>query len=282
MNISEFNINDEFIACNHITTSELNPLVKKPYHTKASIFVLCIKGVLKTIINHTQFKVEANVLLAIPPETFVQSLHTSDDTEIYVVIFSKQLIQSAGVGKVMMDKFHIIGKHYIFPLSKKNFQLYAEFMTYLSHLYQRTESPSSLVSLQTLLAYLLQGISELCPEHPRIKETPGSRHFNQYRIFIRLVHTDYVREHQVSYYALKMNMRPAALCRLVKKESGHTAMEIINNTIIMDAKAQLCTANTPIKDIAVSLGFNNAAFFNKFFKRHTGIPPQKFRTSSKQ
>lgn len=69
MNISEFNINDEFIACNHITTSELNPLVKKPYHTKASIFVLCIKGVLKTIINHTQFKVEANVLLAIPPET---------------------------------------------------------------------------------------------------------------------------------------------------------------------------------------------------------------------
>lgn len=136
MNISEFNINDEFIACNHITTSELNPLVKKPYHTKASIFVLCIKGVL-----NTQFKVEANVLLAIPPETFVQLLHTSDDTEIYVVIFSKQLIQSAGVGKVMMDKFHIIGKHYIFPLSKKNFQLYAEFMTYLSHLYQKNRKP---------------------------------------------------------------------------------------------------------------------------------------------
>ena len=267
MNISEFNINAEFIACNHITTNELNPLVEKPYHTKASIFALCTKGVLKTIINHTQFRVEANTLLVIPPETFVQLLHTSDDAEIYVVI---------------MDKFHIIGKHYIFPLSKTDFQLYAEFMTYLSHLYQRTESPSSLVSLQTLLTYLLQGISELCPERPRIKETPGSRHFNQYRIFIRLVHTDYVREHQVSYYALKMNMRPAALCRLVKKESGHTAMEIINNTIIMDAKAQLCTANTPIKDIAVSLGFNNAAFFNKFFKRHTGIPPQKFRTSSKQ
>ena len=261
MNISEFNINAEFIACNHITTNELNPLVEKPYHTKASIFALCTKGVLKTIINHTQFRVEANTLLVIPPETFVQLLHTSDDAEIYVVIFSQQLIQSSGAGKVMMDKFHIIGKHYIFPLSKTDFQLYAEFMTYLSHLYQRTESPSSLVSLQTLLTYLLQGISELCPERPRIKETPGSRHFNQYRIFIRLVHTDYVREHQVSYY---------------------TAMEIINNTIIMDAKAQLCTANTPIKDIAVSLGFNNAAFFNKFFKRHTGIPPQKFRTSSKQ
>lgn len=114
MNISEFNINAEFIACNHITTNELNPLVEKPYHTKASIFALCTKGVLKTIINHTQFRVEANTLLVIPPETFVQLLHTSDDAEIYVVIFSQQLIQSSGAGKVMMDKFHIIGKHYIF------------------------------------------------------------------------------------------------------------------------------------------------------------------------
>ena len=107
MNISEFNINAEFIACNHITTNELNPLVEKPYHTKASIFALCTKGVLKTIINHTQFRVEANTLLVIPPETFVQLLHTSDDAEIYVVIFSQQLIQSSGAGKVMMDKFHI-------------------------------------------------------------------------------------------------------------------------------------------------------------------------------
>ena len=124
MNISEFNINAEFIACNHITTNELNPLVEKPYHTKASIFALCTKGVLKTIINHTQFRVEANTLLVIPPETFVQLLHTSDDAEIYVVIFSQQLIQSSGAGKVMMDKFHIIGKHYIFPLSKTDFQLF--------------------------------------------------------------------------------------------------------------------------------------------------------------
>lgn len=154
-------------------------------------------------------------------------------------------------------------------------------MTYLSHLYQRTESPSSLVSLQTLLTYLLQGISELCPERPRIKETPGSRHFNQYRIL-----SDWYTQTMSgsikcpimhwNEYETGSSLPPC------QKESGHTAMEIINNTIIMDAKAQLCTANTPIKDIAVSLGFNNAAFFNKFFKRHTGIPPQKFRTSSKQ
>ena len=78
-------------------------------------------------------------------------------------------------------------------------------------------------------------------------------------------------------YAKKMNMQPSALCRLVKKESGHTAMEIINQTLIMDAKTQLRTENTQVKDIALSLGFNNAAFFNKFFKQHTGVTPQEYR-----
>ena len=90
---------------------------------------------------------------------------------------------------------------------------------------------------------------------------------------------NFAREHQVVYYAKKMNMQPSALCRLVKKESGHTAMEIINRTLIMDAKTQLRTENTQVKDIALSLGFNNAAFFNKFFKKHTGVTPQMFRNS---
>lgn len=47
----------------------------------------------------------------------------------------------------------------------------------------------------------------------------------------------------------------------------------------MDAKSQLRAGNTQIKDIAMSLGFNNAAFFTKFFKRHVGMTPQQFRTS---
>ena len=109
--------------------------------------------------------------------------------------------------------------------------------------------------LQSFLSLMLQGVSELCPEQAKLKETPGSRHFHQYQIFVRMVHEEYAHEHQVVYYAKKMKM------------------------LIMDAKTQLRTENAPVKDIALSLGFNNAAFFNKFFKRHTGVTPQMFRNS---
>lgn len=36
-------------------------------------------------------------------------------------------------------------------------------------------------------------------------------------------------------------------------------------------------AGEPVKNIALSLGFNNISFFNKFFKQHTGITPQEYR-----
>lgn len=279
MSISKFNIHAGFTAYKCITVHKLEPLLEKSYKTEGGIFVLCSKGSLKTIINHTEYRIRANELIALPPESFVQLLTASDDVEIHAVMFSQQLIQNAGMGKNMMDKFHIIGKHYVFPLAEVASMLYAEMFTFLSHLYKEIGENLSEAMSQSFLSLMLQGVSELCPEQAKLIETPGSRHFLQYRIFVRLVHADYAREHQVAHYARKMNMQPSALCRLVKKESGHTAMEIINQTLIMDAKTQLRTENTPVKDIALGLGFNNAAFFNKFFKKHTGVTPQMFRNS---
>lgn len=279
MSATKFKINADFIAYECITVNELEPLLEKSYKTEGGLFALCSKGSLKTIINHTQYRIRANEMIAIPPECFIQLQATSDDVKIHAVMFSQRLIQNAGMGKNMMDKFHVIGKHYVFSLSEVAFPLCMEMFAFLSHLYNKVGEKLSEAVLQSFLSLMLQGVSELCPEQAKLKETPGSRHFHQYQIFVRMVHEEYAHEHQVVYYAKKMNMQPSALCRLVKKESGHTAMEIINKMLIMDAKTQLRTENTPVKDIALSLGFNNAAFFNKFFKRHTGVTPQMFRNS---
>lgn len=277
MSISQFNINADFIAYGNIMSSELRLHLEQPYQTKAGIFLLCSKGTLKMMLNLNRYLIGTNDLVAIPPETFIQFLTTSEDLQIQVIVFSQKLIQETKINKNMLDKFHIIGKHFVLPLPKVTFLLYEEMFTWLVHLYKDVGRLVSQPILESLLSLIVQGVAELCPEQATVKEEPGSRHFQQYRLFIRLVHTFYPRQHQIAFYAEEMNMKPATLCRLVKRESGYTAMEIINRTIIMDAKTQLCTGNSPVKDIALNLGFNNAAFFNKFFKRHVGMTPQTFR-----
>ena len=87
------------------------------------------------IFTHSE-AVDPGYWRALPPESFIQLLAASDDLEIHTVMFSQQLIQNAGMGKNMMDKFYVIGKHYVFPLSKVVSTLYMEMFTFLSHLYK--------------------------------------------------------------------------------------------------------------------------------------------------
>ena len=94
MSITKFNINADFIAYQHITAGGLSHLSGRAYKTEGGIFALCRKGSLKTIINHTEYRIGVNELIVVPPETFVQLLTASDDVEIHAVMFSQRLIQA--------------------------------------------------------------------------------------------------------------------------------------------------------------------------------------------
>lgn len=279
MSISQTNIEADFIAYENVTADRLKSQLVLPQRTKAGLFILCRRGNLKLAINFTDYRIAPNCLIAIPPETFVQVLAASHDLQLHIIVFSQKLIQNAILAKDMIDRFRVIGKHYVLPLSYLACPLYEEMFALLIHLHKDANHLLSHSVMQSLLNLTLQGVSELCPEQAEVKEVPGTKNFEQYRIFIRLAHTFYISQHQVAFYAKEMKMKQSTLCRLVKKESGSTPMEIINDALIMDAKTQLRTSGTPVKDIALSLGFNNAAFFNKFFKRHVGITPQMFRKS---
>ena len=66
-------------------------------------------------------------------------------------------------------------------------------------------------------------------------------------------------------------------CSTIKRQRGIPRLEVIASVILMDAKSRLKSSNEPVKNIALSLGFNNISFFNKFFKQHTGVTPQEYR-----
>ena len=191
MNISKFNISKDFIATK-ASAAELKKNLTQSHRTQACIFALCCKGVLKITINLTKYRVGPNDLIAIPPESLFQVVDMSNDIELYIVMYSQQLIQDTDTGKNMMDKFHMLENNYIIPLPKIPFQLYEEMFTLQAHLYKEIGHLLSHPTLHLLLALTLQGISELFPEQAEVRDFPGSKHFQQYRIFLRMVHTEYI------------------------------------------------------------------------------------------
>ncbi|MBS7233785.1 AraC family transcriptional regulator [Flavobacterium psychroterrae] len=82
----------------------------------------------------------------------------------------------------------------------------------------------------------------------------------------------------VGYLAEKMNMSAHYLSDLLKKETGRSALEHINDFIIDKAKKILLASPDNISEIAYSLGFNYPHYFSRLFKTKTGMSPIQYRT----
>lgn len=81
----------------------------------------------------------------------------------------------------------------------------------------------------------------------------------------------------VKYCADKLCLSPNYFGDLIKKETGKTALEWIQNKIISIAKERLLLPSDSISQIAYSLGFQYPQHFTRVFKRMTGMTPNEYR-----
>ncbi len=110
-----------------------------------------------------------------------------------------------------------------------------------------------------------------------------TEHTQVYASQSRLAHIiQFIREHlsaQLTIHQLsqKACMSQTNFFRSFKNELGISPVDFINNERISAAKNLLKQAHVSIYDIAASCGFNNVSYFNKMFKRQTGLTPTEFR-----
>ncbi|WP_413512327.1 helix-turn-helix domain-containing protein [Myroides odoratus] len=81
----------------------------------------------------------------------------------------------------------------------------------------------------------------------------------------------------VTWCAEQLHLSPNYLGDLIKKETGHTALDLIQSRLIEEAKLRIFDANTSISDLAFQLGFKYQQHFSRLFKQKTGMTPNEFR-----
>ena len=81
----------------------------------------------------------------------------------------------------------------------------------------------------------------------------------------------------IQYLAEKCNVSTYYLSDLLKKETGRTAKDHINDYIINKAKNMLLGSKDSINEIAYNLGFNYPHYFSRLFKAKTGLSPLEYR-----
>jgi AraC-like DNA-binding protein len=97
--------------------------------------------------------------------------------------------------------------------------------------------------------------------------------------FLQLVKQHYREHHEVAFYADKMNISAKYMTTLIKKASGKSALQWIEDYVILDAKAQLSSTVNTIQQITFDLNFPSQSIFGRYFKRAVGMSPSEYRAS---
>ena len=101
--------------------------------------------------------------------------------------------------------------------------------------------------------------------------------FAKYKV---LVEENYTKNLSISNYAAILNISSKTLTNITKEIVGKPASKIIAERIVLEAQRLLRFTSLQISEIAFKVGFEDASYFVKHFKRHIGVSPSIYRANS--
>ena len=93
---------------------------------------------------------------------------------------------------------------------------------------------------------------------------------------------DYIQNHctaatTVEELAALRKTRRETFTRKFTAATGITPKELLTQAVLNRAGNLLLRGNYRVREVAFELGFSNEFYFSRFFKKHTGMPPHRFK-----
>ena len=133
--------------------------------------------------------------------------------------------------------------------------------------------------LQTYLKQFIILAVRIQKENHEIKENSESKLFKDFSV---LVEMNFKKMHSVTSYANRLGVSPKSLTKNFQKIGTNTPSDFIKNRIILEAKRQILYSTDTVKQIAFNLGFNDPAYFSRFFTKSTSKSPLQFKKEFNQ
>ncbi|MBL0087925.1 MAG: helix-turn-helix domain-containing protein [Ideonella sp.] len=103
-----------------------------------------------------------------------------------------------------------------------------------------------------------------------------------YTRWVVLMEAHYRDHWPVSRYAERLGLSTERLNRMVRTETGHNAQALLHARLAREACRRLVHVAAPVSRLGYELGFDDPAYFCRFFKRHTGLGPRDYRARALQ
>ncbi|MFD1161564.1 helix-turn-helix domain-containing protein [Hwangdonia seohaensis] len=140
--------------------------------------------------------------------------------------------------------------------------------------FKRDDVAAQYDMLQSYLKQFIIHSVRIKKENHIIKDDAETKLFKDFSV---LVEQNYKTLHTVTDYANRLGLSPKSLAKHFQKTGNQTPSDFIKQRIILEAKRKLIYSTFSVKQIAYTLGFNDPAYFTRFFKKATTKSPLQFK-----
>ncbi len=141
------------------------------------------------------------------------------------------------------------------------------------------ELPEKNFALQSYFSLLLTEVYRLSLEANESMITTENRYVKYFKEFQRNIRNSYNPQKSIAKYAEDLSITPVHLNRVCREVSHKSAIQTVTDFFILEAEKHLKHTDFGISEIAYRLNFDDAAYFSRLFKKHTGFSPKGFRAN---
>lgn len=268
----------ECIAANSASEIEI---FRFPSRLDAFIIGVGTEGETSLTSNLQEFRLKKNSLFIFNPKDILQ-VQSNDRFKAHLIVITPDFLKRINIDtKRMMPLFLQFGSLPCMELTHAESQSLRSFISMVEQELKGSETDFSSEIIGGLIAATIYKVGDILThyltEHPEVDSPIHNRAEEYFRQFTELLGEHYKHERSVGFYARQLCITPKYLTTLIKRISGKSVSEWIDNYVILEAKTLLKYSNMSVQEIAYYLNFPNQSFFGSYFKRNAGMSPSQYK-----
>lgn len=257
-------------------------IFRYPIRIDAFIAILCEEGAIKLTADLENYTLEAGTLFILRPGAILR-MNTICKASIYAVLCEENYIKNIDIDpKLIPDLFlHASSSPCLTLTQREKTQIDQSFRDIEIERDSDGKDEFSAEIMQSIIRTLAYRVYRIIQNHivmqPRVQTSSRNHNDAYFNEFMRILSQFYMQQRSVAFYADKLHLTPKYMTTIIRRVSGRTASQWINDYVILEAKNLLKYSSLNVQEVADRLHFPNQSFFGKYFRQHTGMTPTDYK-----
>lgn len=261
-----------------LRVEDLSEGVLKPIQPSREVshtIIFVTEGTFKTKVGFKEYRVKPDQVLIYQAGAVFSTAEIHPEIHGFTCHFHPDILIGKYGNNTLLNEFEflIVGNHPIIDISESSKPAILNLLERLCSEFKSDDRPNVSV-VHSYLYALLAELQLLFGQNNRFDQSASFQITSQFK---KLAYENVRKNLKVSHFAQMLNVSPNHLNKSVKHSTSKSASEINNEIKLIEIKFLLYQSGMSISEIAYDMGYLDASYFTRFFKKGTGVTPTEFR-----